>query len=253
VANFQFGLPARISAKTFVGRSGVISIDREVKMTGPIHDKGQLILSSYLSSRFAQDGPLSLSASLTFEQSYGGVEGDSASSTELYVLLSSLSEIPIKQNLAVTGSVNQLGQVQAIGGVNAKIAGFFDICKSRGLTGDQGVLIPSSNVRHLSLREDIVESVASGQFHIYAVSTIEEGIELLTGIPAGEPDENGEYPEGSVYAEVKAKLDKYADYIKSEDQGEEEEEDGSLLSVSDSDGTEDEDGIEDDEEGDIEE
>ena len=222
-ANFEFGLPSRITAKTFVGRAGVVSIDREVKMSGPIHDKGQLILSSYLESRFAQKKALSMSASITFEQLYSGVEGDSASSTELYALLSSLSEVSIKQNLAVTGSVNQFGQVQAIGGVNAKIEGFFDVCRARGLTGDQGVLIPSSNVRHLMLRDDVVGAVAEGQFHIYAVSTIEEGIELLTGVPADEVDEEGSYPERTIYALAQAKLDEYAKSMKGERDKDEEE------------------------------
>ncbi len=210
-ADFTFGLPSRISARTFIGRAGVVSIDREVKLSGPIHDKGNLILSSYLASRFAQHRPLSMAASLTFEQNYGGVEGDSASSTELYALLSSLAEVPIRQNLAVTGSVSQLGRVQAIGGVNAKIEGFYDLCRERGLTGDQGVLIPEANVRNLMLRPDVVEAVERGEFHVYAVSTIEEGIELLTGMPAGEEDAEGNYPEGTLYALVKKKLNLYAE------------------------------------------
>jgi lon-related putative ATP-dependent protease len=221
-ADFEFGLPTRITARTFAGKSGVISIDREVKMTGPIHDKGQLILASYLSSRFAQKEPLSVSATLTFEQSYSGVEGDSASSTELYALLSSLAGIPIKQNLAVTGSVNQLGQVQAIGGVNAKIAGFFDVCAARGLTGDQGVLIPRSNVRHLMLREDVVQAVAEGRFHIYAVATIEEGLELLTGVPAGSADAEGNYTAGTLYAAAQDKLREFAESMRGEEEEEEE-------------------------------
>lgn len=216
MAGFSFGMPSRISAKTFLGRSGVVSIDREVKMSGPIHDKGQLILASYLSSRFAQRRALSMSASLTFEQNYSGVDGDSASSTELYAILSSLADVPIKQNLAVTGSVDQSGCVQAIGGVNQKIEGFYAVCKARGLTGDQGVLIPASNVQHLMLSDDVVEAVRAGQFHVYAVSDVREGIELLTGIPAGEPDDEGIYPEGTVYARVQAKLDAYAERIKSE-------------------------------------
>lgn len=223
-ANFEFGGPSRITAKTFMGHSGVVSIDREVRMSGPIHDKGQLILSSYLASRFAQEKPLSMSATLVFEQNYGGIEGDSASSTELYALLSSLSGAPIKQSLAVTGSVNQSGQVQAIGGVNAKIEGFYDVCKARGLTGEQGALVPISNVRHLMLREDVIQAVAEGKFHIYAVSTIEEGIELLTGSPAGEPDADGRYPEGTVYARVQAKLEEYAEKAKKGGKEEEEEE-----------------------------
>jgi predicted ATP-dependent protease len=215
-AEFMFGLPSRVTARTYLGRAGVVSIDREVKMTGPIHDKGQLILSSYLAGRFAQQHSLSLAASLTFEQSYGGVEGDSASSTELYALLSSLAEAPIKQNLAVTGSVNQFGQVQAIGGVNAKIEGFFDLCRERGLTGDQGVLIPAANVQHLMLRDDVVAAVAEGQFHIYAVATIEQGIELLTGLPAGEANDQGDYPDGTIYAAVQRKLSAYREALQAE-------------------------------------
>ncbi len=248
-ADFEFGLPARITARTYAGKSGVISIDREVKMTGPIHDKGQIILAAYLSSRFAQRETLSVSATLTFEQSYSGVEGDSASSTELYALLSSLSGVPIKQNLAVTGSVNQLGQVQAIGGANAKIAGFFDVCASRGLTGDQGVLIPRSNVRHLMLREDIVQAVAEGRFHIYAVSTVEEGIALLTGVSAGEPDAAGEYPEGTIYAAVMAKLREYAEVTR----GDEEEEEDEGGSSADEDCDYDDEDSDGDEDGDIDE
>jgi len=225
LANFEFGLPSRVTAKTFAGRAGVVSIEREVKMSGPIHDKGQLILASHLASRFAQKKPLSMSASLTFEQLYSGVEGDSASSTELYALLSSLSGVPIRQSLAVTGSVDQSGQVQAIGGVNAKIAGFFDLCKARGLTGEQGVLIPTSNMRHLMLRDEVVDAVAEGRFHIYAVSTIEEGIELLTGMSPGERDQEGDYPEDSLYGLVQARLNRYAEAMEKRRE-EEEEEDG---------------------------
>ncbi|MCE5259277.1 MAG: AAA family ATPase [Chloroflexi bacterium] len=214
-AGYEFGIPSRVTAKTFIGRSGVVSIDREVKMSGPIHDKGQLILAAYLSGRFAQQHALSMSATLSFEQMYSGVEGDSASSTELYAILSSLAHVPIRQDLAVTGSVNQFGQVQAIGGVNAKIEGFYDLCVSAGLSNTQGVMIPSSNVRHLMLREDIVQAVRDGRFHIYSVSTIEEGIEILTGIPAGETDSSGKYPEGSVYAQVDARLAEYQKLLES--------------------------------------
>jgi len=179
-------------------------------MGGPIHSKGVLILAGFLRGRYAQDVPLSLSASLVFEQSYGGVDGDSASSPELYALLSSIAEVPLKQNLAVTGSINQHGQVQAIGGVNHKIEGFYDICKTRGLTGDQGVIIPKSNVKHLMLRKDVIESVKSGEFHIYPVENIDEGIEILTGIKAGECDEEGAYPEGTINAMVKSRLESMA-------------------------------------------
>jgi predicted ATP-dependent protease len=184
----------------------VVDIEREVELGGPIHSKGVLILSGYLGARYAAQRPLSLSASLVFEQSYGGVEGDSASSAELYALLSAISGLPIRQSLAVTGSVNQLGQVQAIGGVNEKIEGFFDLCESRGLTGDQGVLIPASNVKNLMLRADVIEAVAAGRFHVYPVETIDQGMELLTGMPAGERDERGEYPDGSTNALVESRL-----------------------------------------------
>lgn len=206
LGNFWFGRPTRITARIRMGKGEVIDIEREVELGGPIHSKGVLILSGFLGSRYAGDSLLSLSASLVFEQSYGGVDGDSASSAELYALLSAISQVPIRQSLAVTGSVNQRGQVQAIGGVNVKIEGFFDICKARGLTGEQGVLIPAANVKHLMLRHDVVKAVQENQFHIYAVETIDQGIEILTGLPAGELDEQGTYPEGSINALVKARL-----------------------------------------------
>jgi predicted ATP-dependent protease len=206
LGNFWFGRPTRITAQVRLGKGEVVDIEREVDLGGPIHSKGVLILTGFLGARYADESPLSLSASLGFEQSYGGVEGDSASSAELYALLSAISEVPIKQSLAVTGSVNQRGQVQAIGGVNAKIEGFFDICKARGLTGEQGVLIPASNVKHLMLRQDVVHAVENEQFHIYSVETIDQGIELLTGLSAGELDEHGAYPEGSVNYLVKQRL-----------------------------------------------
>lgn len=208
LGNFSFGRPSRITARIWLGKGDVMDIEREVDLSGPIHSKGVLILSSFLSSRYARQKPLSLSASIAFEQSYSGVEGDSASSAELYVLLSAISEIPIKQNFAVTGSVNQHGQVQPIGGVNEKIEGFFDICKARGLTGDQGVLIPASNVVHLMLRQDVIDAVKAGQYAIYPIETIDEGIELLTGVPAGEPDQEGNYPPESVNGIVMMKLSK---------------------------------------------
>jgi len=203
---FSFGHPTRITARVRLGKGEVIDIEREVELSGPIHSKGVLILSGFLGARYASDQPLSLSASLVFEQSYGAVEGDSASSAELYALLSALARAPIRQNLAVTGSVNQNGQVQAIGGVNEKIEGFFDICKPRGLTGEQGVLIPASNVRHLMLRHDVVEAVAAGRFHVYPVETIDQGIEILTGVPAGKRDGLGFFPEGSVNQLVESRL-----------------------------------------------
>lgn len=202
----SFGRPSRITARVRLGRGKVVDIEREVELGGPLHSKGVLILSSYLSAHYAADQPLSLSASLVFEQSYGGVDGDSASSAELYALLSALANVPLKQSLAVTGSVNQYGQVQAIGGVNEKIEGFFDICKARGLTGNQGVLIPAANVVHLMLRDAVLEAVEAGQFHIYAVETIDQGLEILTGRPAGQPDAEGNFPEGSLNYAVEARL-----------------------------------------------
>jgi predicted ATP-dependent protease len=189
-----------------MGSGGVVDIEREVELGGPLHSKGVMILTGFLTGRYAQDQPLSLSASLVFEQSYGGVDGDSASSAELYALLSAIADAPIKQSLAVTGSVNQKGEVQAIGGVNEKIEGFFDICRKRGLTGEQGVLIPASNVKHLMLRQDVVDAVADGQFAIYAVEYIDQGIELLTGLRAGEPDDEGNYPEGTINNLVQTRL-----------------------------------------------
>jgi lon-related putative ATP-dependent protease len=203
---FAFGHPSRITARVRLGRGEVVDIEREVELSGPIHSKGVLILSGFLGARYAPDRPLSLSASLVFEQSYSGVEGDSASSAELYALLSALAETPIKQSLAVTGSVNQRGEVQAIGGVNEKIEGFFDLCHARGLTGEQGVLIPASNVKHLMLRRDVVEAVEAGKFHVYPVETIDQGISLLTGLEAGERDGAGKFPEGSVNHRVEARL-----------------------------------------------
>ena len=203
---FAFGHPSRITATIRQGKGEVIDIEREVELSGPIHSKGVLILSGFLGGRYASDNPLSLSASLVFEQSYSGVEGDSASSTELYALLSAIAEVPIKQSLAVTGSVNQLGEVQPIGGVNEKIEGFFDLCNARGLTGDQGVLIPASNTKNLMLRQDVVDAVAAGRFHVYAVETIDQGIELLTGLEAGERNEEGDYPYGTVNHLVQRRL-----------------------------------------------
>jgi lon-related putative ATP-dependent protease len=206
LGDFAFGHPSRITARVRLGKGEVVDIEREIELGGPIHSKGVLILSGFLSGRYCPDQPLSLSASLVFEQTYGGVEGDSASSAELYALLSALSGIPIKQNFAVTGSVNQLGQVQPIGGVNEKIEGFFDVCRARGLTGEQGVLIPRTNVKHLMLRKDVVDAVAQGKFHVYAVDSIDEGIEILTGVAAGERDDKGEYPPESINYSVEQKL-----------------------------------------------
>ena len=211
LGEFAFGRPSRITARVRLGKGEVVDIEREVELSGPIHSKGVLILSGFLGSRYVQDMPLSLSASLVFEQSYSGVEGDSASSAELYTLLSAIAEVPIKQSLAVTGSVNQHGQVQAIGGVNEKIEGFFDVCKARELTGEQGVLIPASNVKHLMLRKDVIDAVEGGRFHIYPIETIDQGMEVLTAVPAGERDEAGNYPEGSLNRRVESRLAELAE------------------------------------------
>ncbi len=198
----MFGKPSRITAKTFLGQAGVINIEREAKLSGRIHDKGMLILSGYLGGKFALDKPLSLTATITFEQNYDGIEGDSASSTELYALLSALSRLPIKQGIAVTGSVNQHGEVQAIGGATAKVEGFFDVCQAKGLTGEQGVILPEANVLTLMLREDVVRAVAEGKFHIYPVKTIDEGIAILTGVPAGVRNKDGKFPKHTVNQRV---------------------------------------------------
>jgi lon-related putative ATP-dependent protease len=211
LGDFAFGRPSRITAQVRMGKGDVVDIEREVDLGGPIHSKGVMILSSFLAGRYAGDRPMSLSASLVFEQSYGGVEGDSASSAELYALLSAIAGAPIKQGLAVTGSVNQRGQVQAIGGVNYKIEGFFDVCQARGLTGEQGVLIPQSNVQHLMLRHDVVQAIAEHRFHVYPVQTVDQGIELLTEVPAGDRDEDGSYPEGSINQLVEERLQTMAD------------------------------------------
>ena len=208
-ADVAFGHPTRITANTFMGQEGVVNIERETSMAGPIHNKGLLTLSSYLGRVYAQDMPLALSARLAFEQNYGGIDGDSASSTELYCLLSSLADVPVKQNIAVTGSVDQFGNIQPIGGVNEKIEGFFAYCRERGLTGDQGVMIPWQNERHLMLSHEVVDAVRKRQFHIWTVKNIDEGIELLTGMPAGERAQDGTYPENSVHGRAMKKLKKW--------------------------------------------
>jgi len=211
LGSFAFGRPSRITARVRMGAGKVVDIEREVELGGPLHSKGVLILSSFLASHFATDQPLSLAASLVFEQSYGGVEGDSASSAELYALLSALAEVPIKQTLAVTGSVNQNGQVQAIGGVNEKIEGFFDICLQQGLTGDQGVLIPAANRKHLMLRRDVIDAVAEGKFSVFPVETIDHGIALLTGRSAGVRGSDGAFPANSVNRLVENRLLAFAE------------------------------------------
>jgi predicted ATP-dependent protease len=206
LGGFAFGRPSRITARVRLGKGDVVDIEREVALGGPLHSKGVLILSGYLSAHYASERPLSLSASLVFEQSYGGVDGDSASSAELYALLSAIAEVPLRQDLAVTGSVNQRGEVQAIGGVNEKIEGFFDLCAARGLTGGQGVLIPAANVKHLMLDRRVVAAVAAGRFQVYPVETVDQGLALLTGMAAGARDAEGAFPEGSVNRLVEARL-----------------------------------------------
>ncbi|MHB0976106.1 MAG: Lon protease family protein [Candidatus Aquicultorales bacterium] len=214
IGDYMFGRPSRITCRVRVGRKGVVDIQRETKMSGPIHQKGVYTLAGYLEGKYVIDAPLSVDASLSFEQLYEGIEGDSASSTELYALLSVLGDVPISQEIAVTGSVNQTGEVQPIGGVNAKIEGFYQVCKVKGLTGNQGVMIPRSNVKNLMLREEIVDAVKAGQFHIWAVSTIDEGLEVLTGRPAGNMGADGKYEVGSINYLVEKKLRDFAEKLK---------------------------------------
>lgn len=210
LGEYAFGRPTRITVNTALGKEGIINIEREADLSGPIHNKGVLVLSGYLRQMFAQDKPLAVSASISFEQSYSGVDGDSASSTEIYAILSSISGLPIRQDIAVTGSVNQKGEIQPIGGVNEKIEGFFDVCRSRRLTGEQGVIIPHQNVSDLMLRPDVTEAVKSGKFHIYPVKRIEEGIEILTGVPAGKRMANGKFALDTVMGQVDTKLHEMA-------------------------------------------
>jgi len=214
LGDFAFGRPSRITARVRLGKGEVVDIEREVELAGPLHSKGVLILSGFLGARYATDRPLALAASLVFEQSYGGVEGDSASSAELYALLSAIGEIPLRQAVAVTGSVNQHGEVQPIGGVNEKVEGFFDVCRRRGLTGEQGVLIPRANVKHLMLRPDLVEAVREGRFHVWAVATVDEGMEILSGLSMGERDAEGRFPEGTVNRLVDDRLAELAERAK---------------------------------------
>jgi lon-related putative ATP-dependent protease len=213
IGEYMFGKPSRITANTFIGKSGVVNIERETKSSGASHTKGILILSGYLGEKYAQGFPLAVTVSLTFEQLYDGVDGDSASSTELYAILSSLSGLPIRQNIAVTGSVNQKGEIQPIGGATEKIEGYFSVCKLKGLTGDQGVMIPHQNIDHLNLNEEVIAAVRDGKFHIYAVKSIDEGIEVLTGIPAGQQQDNGSYPAGTVHELVGRKLQNYTETL----------------------------------------
>jgi ATP-dependent Lon protease len=210
MGQFAFGKPTRITAKTAVGRAGVINIEREADLSGPTHNKGVLILGGYLRGKYAQRKPFSLSASIAFEQSYGGIDGDSASSTEVYAILSSLSRLPLRQDIAVTGSINQKGEIQPIGGVNEKIEGFFDVCRAKGLTGTQGVIIPHQNSQNLMLRQDVVQAVAAGKFHIYPIKNVDKGMEILTGIEAGEAREDGTFEENTVNSLVDKELERLA-------------------------------------------
>jgi ATP-dependent Lon protease len=214
IGGYSFGKPVRITASVGLGKAGLINIEREANLSGRFHDKGVHIIAGFLRSCFAQDKPLSLTASICFEQSYSGVDGDSASSTEIYALVSALSEFPLRQDIAVTGSMNQRGDIQAIGGVNEKIEGFFDVCRIQGLTGTQGVMIPFANVDDLMLREDLLEAVASGKFHIWPIARVEQGVELLTGIPAGSKNGSGKYEDGSVFARVDERLREMARMMK---------------------------------------
>jgi len=210
----EFGQPMRITAVVALGREGLIDVEHEAQLGGAIHTKGVAIVRGYLGRMFGQERPLSLRAQIAFEQSYGEVDGDSASSSELFAVLSALSEVGIDQGVAVTGSVNQLGEIQAIGGVCAKIEGFFDLCNARGLTGAQGVLIPRSNLPHLVLRDDVVRAIADGSFHLYAVSSVTQGIEILTGLPAGERDASGRFPASSVFGRVERRLIEIAERLR---------------------------------------
>jgi predicted ATP-dependent protease len=237
LGDFSFGKPSRVTVRTCLGRGGVVNIEREAKLSGPVHDKGVLILGGFFGERYGRDKPLVLSASICFEQSYSGVEGDSASSTELYGLLSSLAELPVRQGIAVTGSVNQRGQVQPIGGVNEKIEGFYATCKARGLTGDQGVIIPAGNRKNLMLKPEVIAAVGAGTFHIWAVTDVDQGIEILTGVPAGVRQEDGTWPADSVNGRVDSRLRELAEIASRYG-------DGALVEVS----AEPEEGVDEDEE-----
>jgi len=223
LGDFAFGKPSRITASVGVGREGLVDIEREAKLGGRIHTKGVMILNGYITDKYSSNIPLSLSARLVFEQSYAEVEGDSASSAELYALLSRLSDVSIKQGIAVTGSVNQKGEVQAIGGLNEKIEGFFEICRAKGLNGNQGVLMPASNVRNLMLKEEVAEAIKEGKFHIYPVSTIDEGIEVLTGVKAGRLLPDGGFEPDSINGKVQQRLIALAERLRDFSKGAEEE------------------------------
>lgn len=209
MGDYTFGMPTRITASTYTGKAGIVNIEKEAEMSGSIHDKGMQVLIGYLGEKYAQKYPLTLSCRVCFEQSYNGVDGDSASSTETYAIISSLSGCPVKQQLAVTGSMNQKGEIQPIGGVTYKIEGFFDVCRERGLTGNQGCIIPASNIKDLVLKDEVVEAVKEGKFHIYAIDSIDDGIELLMGKKAGKKLANGSYSKDSVHYLVENKLKGY--------------------------------------------
>jgi ATP-dependent Lon protease len=214
IGGYSFGKPVRITATAALGKSGLINIERESNLSGRFHDKGVHIIAGYLRSLFAQNKPLSLAASICFEQSYSGVDGDSASSTEIYALVSALSGLPLRQDIAVTGSINQQGDIQAIGGVNEKIEGFYDVCRIKGFTGTQGVMIPQSNVEDLMLREDVLEAVAAGKFHVLPVKKVEEGIEILTGVVAGKTIDGGKFESGTAFSLMDERLQHMARTMK---------------------------------------
>ncbi len=215
IGGYAFGKPVRITASAALGKAGLINVERESNLSGRFHDKGMQIIAGYLRTQFAQDKPLSLAASICFEQSYSGIDGDSASSTEIYALLSALSGFAIRQDIAVTGSISQQGDIQPIGGVNQKIEGFYDVCRVKGFTGRQGVMIPAENIEDLMLRDDVIDAVTSGKFQILPISRIEEGIEILTGVRAGERDSNGVYESDSVFGRVDRRLQEMATTLKS--------------------------------------
>jgi predicted ATP-dependent protease len=224
LGDYTFGKPSRITAKVFAGKAGVVNIERETKMSGKIHEKAILIISNYLGSKYASKKPISLSASITFEQLYEMIEGDSATCAELYALLSSLSGVPVRQNIAVTGSMDQNGDVQPIGGVNEKIEGFFDLCKTRDLDGTHGVIIPARNIRHLMLMREVVDAVREGKFHIYPIEKMEDGIEIIMGMPPGEPNEKGDYPEGTLNNLVVKRFEEIREAMKPPKEAKKEEE-----------------------------
>jgi len=214
LGDYSFGKPCRITASLGVGREGIVNIESESGLSGPFHDKGVFILGGFLNNRFGQRMPLSLDAAICFEQSYTEIDGDSASSTEIYAILSCLADLPLRQGIAVTGSVNQQGDIQPIGGINDKIEGFYDICQARRLTGKQGVIIPKANLPHLMLNQETIEAVRKGRFHVYAISSVDEGMEILTGVKAGTPDRQGRYPKGTINRRVADRLAEMAEHWK---------------------------------------